>query len=36
LEKLRAIQEKIENGTYQIDYEKTAENIMDAYLGEIT
>lgn len=36
LEKLRAIQEKIENGTYQIDYEKTAENILNAYLGEIT
>jgi negative regulator of flagellin synthesis FlgM len=30
LEKVQAIKEKIENGTYEIDYDKTAEGMLKA------
>ncbi len=34
LEKVRAIKEKIENQTYEMDYDKTAENILKTFLDE--
>ena len=35
LEKVRAIQEKIQKGTYKIDYHKIAENILGVFIDEI-
>lgn len=35
LEKIRAIQEEIGKGTYKMDYEKTAENMLGYFIDEI-
>jgi negative regulator of flagellin synthesis FlgM len=34
-EKVRVIKDKIENGTYEIDYDKTAEKMLNAFFDEI-
>ena len=35
LEKVSAIRDSIKNGTYEIDYDKTAENMLKAFSDEI-
>lgn len=35
LEKVRAVQDNIKNGTYEIDYDKTAENMLKVFSDEI-
>ena len=35
LEKVLAIKDNIKNGTYKIDYDKTAENMLKAFSDEI-
>jgi negative regulator of flagellin synthesis FlgM len=35
LEKVRAIQEETERGTYKIDYDKTAEKMLGYFIDEI-
>jgi negative regulator of flagellin synthesis FlgM len=35
LEKVQAIKDRIEKGTYEINYEKTAEKMLKAYFDEI-
>jgi negative regulator of flagellin synthesis FlgM len=36
LERIQAIKEKVENRTYEIDYDRTAEKLLKAFSDEIT
>ena len=35
-DKVKAIKEKIEKGTYEIDFEKTASKILNAFFDDLT